>query len=147
VACEATVPLRFSALFLRADAKCVPVLTAAPAALVSCIVVSVFHFRFSVFVVLAFVFCGCSVSLAMSVFFEYSTDLQSRSKGPILATAFSNGEQHILAVATKNGDISMYLEEVSEMCSRYLRRRNVSNGSNQRVSRRAVLLCCLSFLG
>lgn len=47
----------------------------------------------------------------MSVFFEYPTDLASLSKGAILATAFSNGDQHILATATKNGDITMYLEE------------------------------------
>ena len=48
----------------------------------------------------------------MSVFFEYPTDLQSKAKGAVLATAFSNGDQHILAAATKNGDITMYLEEV-----------------------------------
>ena len=61
----------------------------------------------------------------MSVFFEYPTDLQSKAKGAVLATAFSNGDQHILAAATKNGDITMYLEEVS-------RRGEVGSGQRQR---------------
>lgn len=54
----------------------------------------------------------------MSVFFEYPTDLQSKAKGAVLATAFSNGDQHILAAATKNGDITMYLEEVRSEAAR-----------------------------
>jgi hypothetical protein len=67
---------------------------------------------------LLFVSIGVSllavVPLAMSrVFFEYPTDLASKSKGSILATAFSNADQQIMAAATKNGDITMYLEEVS----------------------------------
>lgn len=48
-----------------------------------------------------------------SVFFEYPTDLASRVKGEITDTAWANGEQNILATATKNGDITMYLEEVN----------------------------------
>jgi intraflagellar transport protein 140 len=46
-----------------------------------------------------------------SVFFEYATDLASKAKGAILATAFSNADQQILAASTKNGDLTMYLEE------------------------------------
>jgi intraflagellar transport protein 140 len=51
----------------------------------------------------------------MSVFFEYPTDLGAKQKGPILSTAFSNGEQHVMAVSTKNGDITLYLEEGEHM--------------------------------
>jgi len=47
----------------------------------------------------------------MSVFFEYPTDLASKNGGPILCSALSNGEQHIMAVSTKSGDVSLYLEE------------------------------------
>lgn len=61
-----------------------------------------------------------------SVYFEYPTDLASKSKGSILATAFCNADQQIMAAATTNGDITMYLEEVRteggvrERCARVL---------------------------
>jgi len=51
----------------------------------------------------------------MSIFFEYPTDLASGAKGSLTATAWSNGEQNILAAATQNGDITLYLEEGDRM--------------------------------
>jgi hypothetical protein len=55
----------------------------------------------------------------MALFFEYPTDLVQRPRGQVICASWSklNSEHPIYGVATKNGDILMYHEEVSSQPS------------------------------
>jgi hypothetical protein len=60
----------------------------------------------------------------MSVYFEYPTELAAAGKGALTATAFAQAENNILAAATKNGDITLFLEEVKSATATFATRKS-----------------------